>query len=129
MALKGNVNDLRKLTKRLKGAPVELARAVAKESTQPLTSLAQQAYSSGKTVYDSARPLGKDGNELTLVKTGKTQELLLFVNTGTIIRCHLGTDYAPYLVGKYRILPMGAMPVKWAVKMGEIVAVQKVNLS
>jgi len=128
MALKGNVNDLRKLTQRLKKAPVELARAVAAQAAPPLTTLSQSAYDAGQTVYGNPRPLGKDGKPLDLVRTGATRSYMKFVTTGTIIRCRIGPDYSRFLIGKYRILPMGEMPVKWATTMANIVAVQKVPL-
>ncbi len=124
-ALKGNVNDLRKLGSRLQKFPTSVAHNVAQQSAPTLTALSQRAYDSGQTVYGDARPDGTGGQALDLVQTGLTKATLRFTAVGTIVRCVLGTRYAKYLIGKYRILPMGAMPTAWSRKLADIVAEQK----
>jgi hypothetical protein len=65
------------------------------------------------------------GEQLTLNRTGDTRRDLRFVVNGTIIRCALGPKYAKYLIGKYKILPIGdrtSMPVAWVRAMNELVA-------
>lgn len=118
--LKGNVNDLRKLQKRLQAFPLSVSHEVAQRSSSPLTALAQRAYESGQTVYGEARPRGVDGQTLDLKRTGLTAATLRFTTVGTIVRCVLGTRYAKYLIGKYRILPMGRMPADWSAKLEQI---------
>lgn len=122
--LKGNVNDLKKLRKRLLGFSVEVVQNVARQAAPALTTLAQSAYNSGNNVYGDARPDGKNG-PLDLRVTGATERTLRFTNAGTVVRCVLGTRYAKYLIGKYRILPMGRMPSRWANRLSEIVQQQK----
>jgi hypothetical protein len=126
--LKGNVNDLRKLQKRITNFPISCAHNVAQESSPKLTQFALSAFNSGNTVYGEARPKGVNGNTLDLVRDkdgGTTRSTIRFVAIGTIVRCALGTDYAKYLIGKYKILPMGPMPVKWAQEFARIVSEQK----
>jgi Na+/glutamate symporter len=57
-----------------------------------------------------------------LRRTGATEATLRFVAIGTIVRCVLGTPYARYLIGNYRVLPMGAMPVSWSRQIADIVS-------
>ena len=123
--LKGNVNDLKKLGQRLNKFPTTVVHNVARKTAPSLTGYATSAFGSGRTVYGDARPRGVDGRSLTLVRPGPdggaTRATLRFVSIGTIVRCVLGTDYAKYLIGKYRILPMGEMPSSWSRKIVDIV--------
>lgn len=112
--LKGNVSDLRKLQKRLNKFPVSLVHNVAKKTSPALTSKAKADFSAGRTVYGDVRPRGVNGRPLDLVRTGATLSQLGFRTSGTRVRCVLLEPYAPYLIGKYRILPMGRMPLIWA---------------
>jgi hypothetical protein len=67
---------------------------------------------------------GSDADQVSLVRTGKTRDQLRFVVNGTIIRCALGPRYAKYLIGKYKILPIGdrtAMPANWTRALDELV--------
>lgn len=119
--LKGNVNDLRKLGARLNKFPTTLVHNVANKTAPSLTQKANAAYGSGRTVYGDARPKGALGAPLSLKRTGATEATLRFVAIGTIVRCVLGTPYAKYLIGKYRILPMGRMPVAWSQQISDYV--------
>lgn len=96
--------------------PVTVAHAAARDAAPELTRRARAAYESGQTVYGDRRPDGVKG-PLSLKQTGDTFKYLRFVQDGTTIRCRLGTPYARYLIGKYRILPVGdrtAMPAQWS---------------
>jgi hypothetical protein len=121
MALKGNVNDLKKLGQRLNKFPVTLVHNVAQKTAPKLTANATASFNSGLTVYGDARPKGSDGQPLTLRQTGATEATLRFTAVGTIVRCVLGTPYARYLIGKYKVLPMGGMPTTWSKQINEIV--------
>jgi len=114
--LKGNPSTLKNLNKAIRGLPTVLAQRVARRSAGALSYFARTSYGSGETAYGDARPLGSKGNALTLVKSGKTLGALYFVAVGTIVRARLSTKYAKYLIGKYRILPIGggALPVTWS---------------
>lgn len=119
--LKGNVNDLRKLGARLNKFPTTVVHNVARKTAPVLTQRANSAYTSGRTVYGDRRPTGSNGQPLTLRRTGATEATLRFVAVGTIVRCVLGTPYAKYLIGNYRVLPMGAMPVEWSTQISNLV--------
>lgn len=121
-ALKGNVNDLKKLGRRLNKFPTTVVHNVARKTAPTLTTNATSAYASGRTVYGAPRPKGANGQPLTLRRTGATEATLRFVAIGTIVRCVLGTPYAKYLIGNYRVLPMGAMPVSWSRQIADIVS-------
>lgn len=110
----------------IRGAPRTIAHSVANRAGPAMTSLSREAFAAGQSVYGEPRPEGVNGSPLTLRKTGATEGALRFRVAGTIIRCVLGTPYAKYLVGKYGILPNGALPVSWIRKLDQIVAETKV---
>lgn len=130
MTLKGNVNDLSKLSKRLKGVPLVVVHDVANRAAPTISEKARNAFTAGVTVYGNPRPRSVDNEPLSLYKTGATFSKLRFTVTGTIIRCdisHAGR-HAKYLIGKYRILPMGRMPVAWTQAIRQIVQSVRVSL-
>lgn len=104
---------LREFHRMLRELPKVVAQDVAARVAPTLTAQARGAYQAGQTVYGDARPEGKAG-ELDLVVSGDTLERVRFVAIGTVVRCVLGTRYARYLIGRYRILPMGKLPVAWS---------------
>lgn len=108
---------------RLVQLPISVAHAIAVKAAPELTRQAAAAYDSGRNVYGEARPRGRDGRKLTLVDTGETRARVKFVRDGTIIRCALGTPWAKYLIGKYKILPIGdrtAIPAAWTAALDRI---------
>lgn len=104
---------LRKLQHALDRMTVEIAEKVAKQTAPLLTEATQSAYDSGRTVYGPARPLGVTGDPLDLKASNLTRNTIGFTATGTVVRASLGTKYAKYLIGKYKILPNGRMPASW----------------
>lgn len=121
MGLKGNPATLRALRSTIAAFPRTLAADVARKSAPAITAPAQQAYDSGLTVYGKPRPLGVDGKPLSLVRDGDARRDIKFTAIGTTIRCSLGPKYAKYLVGKYQILPISALPAEWRARLGAIV--------
>jgi hypothetical protein len=111
--LRGKPETMRRLNKRLQQLSTEQAQATASRIAPVLTRLARQAYDQGKTVYEESRPLGVTGNELDLVETSKTRDHVEFKATGTVVRAVLTTKWAPYLIGKYKILPIQRVPTRW----------------
>lgn len=120
MSLKGDVNDLRKLRDRVKSFPARVAEDVAQRTAPRLTAEVQRAFDSGQTVYGQARPDGKSG-PLSLVESGETRRALRFFQEGSRVRAALPTRWAKYLIGKYRILPMGRMPRPWSELISRLV--------
>lgn len=114
----GSIGNLRSLNKRLQrlasGGSLQLAERLATRAARMCTGYLTASFKAGLTVYDDSRPDGVNGF-LTLVKSGATLGALYFVAIGTIVRASLGTKYAKYLIGKYKILPPGnaTMPSKW----------------
>lgn len=120
MTLRGNPQKIKDVARRLRELPTTVAQDVAGKVAPDITARAKASYSAGETVYSDARPAGEHG-ALTLVKSGATLASLAFVAIGTRIRCQLGTRWAKYLIGKYRILPMGRMPYQWSERIGAVV--------
>ena len=106
----------------LQELPVRVAEQVAREGAGDLTDAAGASYDAGQTVYETPRPLGVQGNQLSLNRTGATRGFVRFVQVGTVLRCVLGTKYARYLIGKYGILPGGksAIPDAWRQRLKAI---------
>jgi hypothetical protein len=122
MALRGNLSSIAGLKQRLRELPTSVAHDVAQRAAPVLTGLARGAFDTRRTVYGEQRPAGVEGNDLTLEKTGATRHTIAFVANGTTIRCVLPTRYARFLIGKYGILPNGAMPVAWSEALRALVA-------
>ncbi len=122
-ALKGDFATLARFKKKLAELPTSVAHNVAQRAAPDLTLAARAAYSQGRSVYGEARPTSVvDGKPLDLYRTGATLQTLRFNASGTIVRCVLGTRYAGYLIGKYGILPNGAIPADWSAHLRQIVA-------
>ncbi len=126
MALRGDLSRLSQLKARLRDLPRTVAADVAQRAAPEMTQLTRQAFEGGRTVYGDARPAAAGGGALTLRKTGATARELRFVSIGTIVRCVLGPSYARYLIGKYGILPNGALPAAWSKRLRDLVAGVKV---
>ena len=126
-ALRGDLDTLRRLNRRLRELPTSVAHDVAQRAAPMLTGLAREAHAARRSVYGESRPVGKTtGEMLDLEVTGKTAAALRFVANGTIVRCVLGTPYARFLIGKYGILPNGAIPAEWSARLRDLVASYKV---
>lgn len=121
MPLRGNISQIKDFKRKLNELPKSVAHDVAQRAAPDLTQLSREAYDAGRTVYGESRPAGVNGNALTLKKTGATERDLRFVSVGTIVRCVLGPKYARYLIGKYSVLPNGALPAAWSAKLRELV--------
>jgi len=117
-----NTATLRKLAKSIQHKPLVAQQNIAARVAPIITQLAGQSYDSGQTVYGDARPSGVHGNRLSLMKTGKTRPTVFFKAVGTIVRAVLGTKWSKYLIGKYKILPIGNadMPFLWRLAIRRI---------
>lgn len=122
MAVRGDFNSIRGLKSRIRALPLSVAHDVAQRAAPAMTSLTQEAFRGGSTVYGEARPESVYGGSLTLEATGTTARTLKFTAAGTIVRCVLGTRYARYLIGKFSVLPNGGLPTRWAERLRALVA-------
>lgn len=111
------------VNKRLAGMKQELANRIAPKVAQKITERARASFAAGQTVYGDARPAGVQGDKLTLVKTGLAQSTLHFTAVGSVVRAVLSAPYVKYLIGKYKILPIGnaALPFQWLIDIRKIV--------
>lgn len=117
MGVRGDFNSIRGLKSRIRALPLSVSHDVAQRAAPAMTALTQEAFRSGESVYGEARPESVYGGALTLEQTGATARTLRFVAAGTLVRCVLGTRYARYLIGKYGVLPNGALPARWAARL------------
>lgn len=114
------ITSMNRLRSSIKALPLRIRSAVAKDAEAILTREVQDDYDAGRTVYDTPRPSSVSGAPLTLKQSGKTRGALAFVAIGTIVRAQLGTRYAKYLVGKYKILPQ-SLPAAWRALLEKMV--------
>lgn len=143
--IRGSKN-LREFEDILAGHRYERMIDVARLAAEALTELAAASYDAGRTVFDdvrvrhaskkrefkgrtfkgrSATGKRKGPTDLSLVQSGATRATLKFAPRYVdpiSIRATLTTDWAKYLVGKYKVLPCGnsAMPFKWSDAIGLI---------
>lgn len=125
--------SIREFKQGLAKLPISVAHTIAQQAAPMLTRLAQDAHAARTNVYGDPYPAGVSGEQLDLVFSGDTQRTLRFVVNGTIVRCQLGPKYAKYLIGKYKILPIGdrtAMPIRWVRALDELArtAIDRPNL-
>jgi hypothetical protein len=128
MGLRGNLSTIKGVKAALRALPKSMAHNVAQKGAPALTTLTRAAFYGNRNVYGDRRPLGVDGHPLSLVQSGRTSRTLEYKASGTVIRVVLGTDYARYLIGKYGILPNGAMPSSYEQALGEILSKESVDL-
>lgn len=119
--LRTGISSMNRLRAAIADMPLRIRSAVAKEAAEVLTAEVRKDFAAKVTVYDTPRPLSVGGQSLSLVKTGRTRAELAFVAVGTIVRAQLGSKYAKYLVGKYKVLPM-SLPASWAALLEKVVA-------
>lgn len=121
-SLARQISDMRAVQQAINRLPETVAHRVAERAAVAITEQAQRSYDAGQTVYGDARPRGESGGELDLVETNKVRSNVRFEANGRVMRAVLPTRYAPYLVGKYRVLPMGDLPRAWVKTIEEITA-------
>lgn len=121
MALKGNLSSIKALKSTMRALPKTIAADVARRAAPAMTTLTANAFDSSRTVYGDPRPIGVSGQPLELVKSGRTRDALRFISVGTIVRCVLPTKYAKYLIGRYGVLPNGALPAAWSRRLADVV--------
>ena len=139
--MRGGIDSINRLKGKIRDLPLNLRTAVAKDASGWLDIAIRDDFKSGETVYDTPRPLGVNGQKLTLVdprsapKTSRkwrkskgtyphkgqhVRDSIGFTQNGTIIRAQLGQKYARYLVGKYQILPQ-LIPASWRAYLTQLV--------
>lgn len=122
-ALKGDLGKLAKLQQVLRDTPREIGEDVAKRGAPALTAELQGTYDAKQNVYGGANPNGADGQQLTLRKTGATDAVLQFSAAGATLRTAPFTRYTKFLIGKYRLLPIGRSPIpeRWRARLQDLV--------
>lgn len=127
--VRGDFSSIKALKANLRALPLSVAHDVSQRAAPAMSDLTQAAFASKRNVYGEARPVSKvDGKPLELHRTGAVQGALKFVANGTVLRCVLGPKYARFLIGKYGILPNGALPTSWSRRLGELAEATKVKL-
>jgi len=107
--------SLRDIKDRLHRHGVLTAQEVAARVAPMIESMAHADFDAGRNCYGDVRALGKYG-PVTLRRTGRMRASFGFDAVGSTIRSRLLANYAKYMIGRFKILPIGdrtAIPVKW----------------
>lgn len=100
--------DTRRLKAVLKRAPESIQHMVAERAAPKLTRGLQAFHASKVGVDGVPYPVSRvTGKQVTLSRSRKNESYLYFEADGSRLTARLRTSYAPYLVGKYGILPRG----------------------
>ena len=144
--VKGKIQNLRAMSAKIeKLGDVQQQARIAAQCATALTAEVQVQFAAHETVYSQGREAGKFshkphegthtpqikgghrspvmGAAVDLLQSGRTVAALAFTSTGSILRAVLGTKYAKYLIGRYKIMPIGssALPASWQAIMHWIV--------
>lgn len=114
MALHGDLRSLASLRKALAKLPLTVSANIARRAAPGVSTLARDAYDSGRTVYGQSRPKGVDGDTLDLVRTGASRRATQFTAEGTQMRTYVLPRYTKYLISRYQVLPPGRAPLPLA---------------
>lgn len=107
---------LMSITGNLAAIPKLAAIAICARVVPLLTADLQAKFDAGLNAFGDPRPLGTHGNKLDLVDSGATRGGLVFTSDGgTKVRAKVPSNYGPYLIGKYGVLPRGGQlpPPEW----------------
>lgn len=111
--LKGDLSKLRRLEQSLRELPRVVAIKVAAAAADKITELARQTFGAGENAFGDTWHPGKEGQHVTLRRSGAIAAGVRYVAIGTRLRAQLGPRYAKYQVGKRPIFPRSALPASW----------------
>lgn len=111
MSLKGNIASLNNFSAALRRLPRVLAQKIAADAAPEITALAQQTFAAGEDAYGGSWSPGKEGQKITLRKSGSLARYVKYVAIGTKLRVALGVAYAKYQVGRRPVTPRQGEPL------------------
>ena len=108
------ISTINKLKAAIKETPLRIRRAVALEAEEILTRKIREAFAAGQTVYETPRPVGVEGNFLTLVG-GRTEKPRKRYNT---VKAAAGEDFVDLKAARARFQRLDAYRSRGHVKDG-----------
>ncbi len=105
------IAKLRKLSAGIKRLPKVVAKQVAQNVDEAITEAARETFEAGQDPYGTSWKPGKDGQAVTLRKSGALERGLKYVAAGVRIRARLGVRYAKYQIGKRQVFPRKGQPL------------------
>lgn len=125
--LRGDIGKLRSLEKSIRELPRVLAQKVAAASAEAITEIARGTFDAGENAYGDPWESAKDGERVSLRKSGRLAAGVSYVAIGTRLRARLGPKYARFQVGKRPVFPRSGarLPISYVAtlraKAGEII--------
>ena len=124
--LKGPIDTVRALERRISDLPRVLAQKVAAGCAEEITRLAKGTFAASENAYGDPWKPGEEGQTVTLKQSGELSRGVAYMAIGTKLRARLGPRYSKYQVGTRPILPTGKLPIAYQdalrAKTAEIVA-------
>lgn len=116
--------SLKVLIKALSGMSQKVATETAKEAASEITDLGRKTFDASETAYGDRWEEGKEGQKVTLRKSGRLAEGIKYVAIGAKLRAVLGPKYAKYQVGKRPVFPRhgASLPLPYVQVLRERVA-------
>jgi hypothetical protein len=123
MGTKRKGPSLRTYAKTLKQLPQTVAIEVAERGAGKITTAARDSFDDGRTANDETRPLGENGNVVSLYRSGKLRAVAIrFLHDGgTKIRTAITEKYMGVHIGRFLYLPIGQggrLPARWRQLLG-----------
>ncbi len=100
-----DTSSLKNFTAKLRELPLVLAQKVATAAAPAITAAALETFDAGENPYGNTWEPGKDGDRITLHKSGALERGVRYVAIGTKLRVALGVKYARYQIGKRPVFP------------------------
>ena len=111
--LRGDLSKLRGIERSFRELPRVVGAKVATAVAGELTDLMRRTFNASENAYGDPWAYGKEGQRVTMRKSGALAADVGFVAIGTRLRGKLGPRYAKYQVGPRPVFPRKKLPVAW----------------
>lgn len=117
-----SIAKIRDFEARLRRMPTVVAQKVAARAADEITALGRATFAAGETAYGETWEPGRDGQHITLRKSGGIERGVRYVANGTKIRAVLGVPWARYQISKRPIFPRAgaSLPIAYTRTLSRI---------
>lgn len=114
MSFTGDTTTLKRFSKSLREISTVTAQKIATAAAPVLTTLLRATFDTSEDPYGVPWDSGRDGQTITLRKTGALASGLSFVAIGVLLRMRLAARHAKYQVGRRPVSPRQGEPLPLA---------------
>lgn len=105
MSFEANLSTLSRFSASLRDLPKTLGIKIAAKAAPALTSIALSTFRASEDAFGGPWSPSKDGERVTLTRSGDLARYIRYVAIGTKLRVALGVRYARYQIGRRPIFP------------------------